>query len=206
MVPGVVYGHGQEGVSVVMNARDLLKSLRAGAHIFELKLKGQPDDKVLIKAVQYDSLGDDIIHVDLLRVDLTETVEVTVPIMLVGHAIGAVHKGIVDQPLKELDVTCLPTQIPDDVRVHVTPLDIGDMLTVKDIKLPEGVSASNAPDQVVVTVHPPVKEEEVEAAVEAGEEVEPAEPEVIGAADREEESPEGDAASGAPGRGGKPTR
>jgi len=205
-VPGVVYGHGQEGVNVFMNAHDLLKSLHSGAHIFDLKLKGQPDDKVLIKEVQYDSLGNEIIHVDLQRVALTETVEVTVPIMLVGHAIGAVHKGIVDQPLKELEVACLPTQIPDDVRVHVTELDIGDMLTVKDIDLPEGVSTLNAPDQVVVTVHPPVKEEEVEAAVEAGEEVEPAEPEVIGAAPREEEPPEGEVASGGPGRGGKPTK
>ena len=206
MVPGVVYGHGQEGVSVVMNAHDLLKSLHTGAHIFELKLKGQPDDKVLVKEVQYDSLGDDVIHVDLRRVALTETVRVMVPIVLVGHAIGAVHKGSVDQPLKELEVACLPTQIPDDVRMHVTELDIGDMLTVKDIKLPEGVSTRNTPDQVVVTVHPPVKEEEVEAAVEAGEEVEPAEPEVIGAAAREEEPPEGDAGAGGPSRGGKPTK
>ena len=185
-VPGVVYGHGEEGVKVAMDAHDLLQTLHTGAHIFDLRLEGQPDEKVLAKEVQYDSLGDEIIHVDLQRVALTETVEVMVPIVLVGTAIGSVHKGVLDQPLKELHVSCLPTDIPDDLRVHVTHLDIGDMLTVKDIELPERVTTSNPPDQVVVTVHPPVKEEEVEAAEVAAEEEAAAEPEVIGAKPEEE--------------------
>ena len=180
-VPGVVYGHGDEGVKIAMDAHDLLQTLHTGAHMFDLKLKGEPDEKVLVKEVQYDSLGDEIIHVDLQRVALTETVEVTVPIVLVGTAIGSVHKGVLDQPLKELHVSCLPTDIPDDLRVHVTHLDIGDMLTVKDVELPERVTTTNAPEQVVVTVHPPVKEEEVEAAEVAAEEKAVAEPEVIGA-------------------------
>ena len=196
MVPGVVYGHGQEGVSVVMNAHDLLKSLRAGAHIFELKLKGQPDDQVLVKEIQYDSLGDTLNHVDLQRIALTETVEVTVPIVMTGHAIGAVHHGIVDQPLKELDIACLPTDIPDDIRALVTELDIGDMLMVKDLQLPERVTTTNNPDQVVVTVHPPVTEEEAEAAEVAVEEIATTEPEVIGGRpeeEAEEEKPAGKA-------------
>lgn len=192
-VPGVLYGHGEEGVKVAMDAHDLLQTLHTGAHMFDLKLKGQPDEKVLVKEVQYDSLGDEIIHVDLQRVALTEIVEVTVPIVPVGTAIGSVHKGILDQPLKELHVSCLPADIPHDIRVHVTHLDIGDMLTVKDLELPERVATTNVPGQVVVTVHPPVKEEEVEAAEVVAEEEAVAEPEVIGA------KPEEEAEEGKPG-------
>ena len=186
MVPGVVYGHGEEGVGIAMDAHDLLLTLHTGAHMFDLKVTGRPDEKVLVKELQYDSLGDTIIHVDLQRIALTEVVEVTVPIVMTGHAIGDVHHGIVDQPLKELDIVCLPTDIPDDVRVHVTELDIGDMLTVKDIPLPDGVTTTNAAEQVVVTVHPPVTEEEAEAAEVAVEDETAAEPEVIGGRPEEE--------------------
>lgn len=185
MIPGVVYGHGQEVVKIAMNGHNLLQTLHTGSLVFDLKVEGLPDDKVLVKEVQYDSMGDNVIHVDLQRIALTETVEVTVPIVLTGHAIGSEHHGIVDQPLKELAVSCLPTQIPDEVRVTVTRLDIGDMVTVAELELPEGVRTTNAPEQVVVTVHPPVTEEEVEAAVEVAE-AEAGEPEVIGAKPGEE--------------------
>ena len=179
LIPGVVYGREQGTAMIAMNAHDLLQTLHTGAHIFDLKIPGCNDEKVLVKEVQYDSLGDRVVHVDLQRISLTDTVEVMVPIVMTGTAIGTIHKGIVDQPLKELHIQCLPTQIPDDVRVHVTELDIGMMLTVKDIALPEGVTSMNAPEQVVVTVHPPVTEAEVEAEEEAAEEG-AAEPEVIG--------------------------
>jgi len=193
VIPGILYGHGEEGVTIAMNAHDLTKTLQTGAHIYDLKVEGLPDEKVLVKEVQYDSFGSDIVHVDLQRIALTETVEVSVPILLVGHAAGVLQKGVLDQPLKELHVRCLATQIPHEVRVVVTELEIGMMKTVKDIPLPEGVVATNAPDQVVVTVHPPAAEEVVEA-VEGAVAEGPAEPEVIGAKPaegEEEESGEG---------------
>jgi large subunit ribosomal protein L25 len=191
MIPGIVYGHGQEGLRIAVNAHDFLKMLQTRARMFDLKVAGRPDEKVLIKELQYDSMGDEVVHVDLQRVDLTETVEVMVPIVLAGHAVGVVvGKGILDQPLRELRVECLPLQIPSELRLAVAHLEINMMLSVKDIALPEGVVAVNAPDQVVVTVHPPMAEEEVApaAAVEG-----PAEPEVIGAVEEEgEEGAEGE--------------
>jgi len=189
IIPGVVYGHGEKGVHIAMDAHDLAKSLHTGAHIFDLQLEGLPDEKVLVKELQYDSMGSDIVHVDLQRIALTETVEVSVPVVLVGHAIGVIHKGILDQPLKDLHVRCLATQIPNELRLVVTDIDIGMMRMVRDVPLPEGVVATNVPDQVVVTVHPPVAEEvaeAVEAAVAEG----AAEPEVIGGAKPEEEEAE----------------
>ena len=193
LVLGVVYGHGQDGINVVMNGHDLVKALHTGAQLLDLKMEGQADDKVLVKEIQYDALGDDIIHVDLQRVSATETVDVTVPIVIQGHAIGAVHHGILDQPLKELRVSCPAAKIPDELRVLVTNLDIGDMITVADIELPEDVATTNSPTQVVVTMHPPVTEAEIEAEEEAvGEEegVAVAEPEVIGGKPEEGEASE----------------
>jgi large subunit ribosomal protein L25 len=205
-VPGVLYGLGEEGVTLAMNVHDLTKTLHAGAHIYDLKVEGLPDEKVLVKEVQYDSLGSDIVHVDLQRIALTETVEVNVPVVLMGHAAGVIHKGIVDQPLKELHVRCLATQIPHELRLVVTELEIGMMKTVKDVPLPEGVVATNPPDQVVVTVHPPAAEEvaeAVEGAVAEG----PAEPEVIGAKpaeEGEEEAEEGKPEGKGEGKGKEP--
>ncbi|HUU42437.1 MAG TPA: 50S ribosomal protein L25 [Planctomycetota bacterium] len=203
LVPGVVYGHGEPTVDIVMDDHDLRQVLHTGAHMFDLKVKGAADEKVLVKEVQYDSLGDAVIHLDLQRVSLTDTVEVTVPIVLVGTAIGAVHKGVVDQPLKELHIACTPDRIPDDVRLTVTDLDIDMMLLVKDIPLPEDVVATNAPDQVVVTVHPPVTEEEAEAKEEAAEVEGVLEPEVIGGAPKTEEEESEEEESGKKQRTGR---
>jgi large subunit ribosomal protein L25 len=196
-IPGVVYGHGQENLSIDVDARDFLQTLHARTRMFDLQVDGRPDEKVLVKDLQYDSMGDVLVHVDLLRVDLAEQVEVSVPVALAGHPVGVVQtKGILDQPLHELRVRCLPLQIPNELRVAVAHLAIGMMILVKDVALPEGVVALNAPEQVVAIVHPPVAEEEVApAAAEEG----PAEPEVIGEKERlEAEAAAAAAAEGKP--------
>ena len=183
-LPGIVYGRGRPSLSIAVDAHEFLQALHTRARMFDLKVKGQPDEKVLVKALQYDGMGDDVVHIDLLRVDLAEQVEVNVPVLLTGHSVGVTqHKGILDQPLHELSVRCLPMQIPSELRVVVAQLEIGMMIMVKDIALPQGVVAVTAADQVVAIVHPPLAEEEAApAAVEEG----PVEPEVIGVKEREE--------------------
>lgn len=181
-IPGVVYGHGRENLSIDVDVRDFLQTLHARTRMFDLQVEGRPAEKVLVKDLQYDSMGDVLVHVDLLRVDLTEQVEVSVPMVLTGHPVGVVQtKGILDQPLHELRVRCLPLQIPNELRIVVAHLEIGMMISVKEVALPEGVVALNPPEQVVAIVHPPVAEEELApAAAEEG----PAEPEVIGEKER----------------------
>jgi large subunit ribosomal protein L25 len=197
MIPGIVYGHGQQGLQIAVSAHDFIQSLGTRAHMFDLKVEGRADEKVLVKDLQYSSMGDDVLHVDLQRIDLTETVEVMVPVLLTGHAVGVViEKGVLDQPLRELRVRCLPMQIPSELRLAVSQLSIGMMLSVKDIALPEGVTAVNPPEQVVAVVHPPMAEEEVAPAAVAEEGA--AEPEVIGAA--EKEAAEGEEAEGGEGK------
>jgi large subunit ribosomal protein L25 len=183
LVPCVVYGHGKETLPFATDAHDLRMALRSGAHVYGLKIEGQEDDSVLVKEVQFDSLGDYLLHVDFMRIAMDEAIEVAVPIVTTGQAKGVINKGLLDLTLKALDLVGLPAAIPEEIRVAINDLDIGDSLTVADIVLPEGVTTTSDPDQTVVVVHPPPVEEEAVAVVE---EEGAAEPEVIGGRKEEE--------------------
>ncbi|MHC4592923.1 MAG: 50S ribosomal protein L25 [Planctomycetota bacterium] len=131
-----------------------------------------------MRDLQYDPLGDHVIHVDLARISLSETVTVSVPIETHGEAAGVAEGGVLDLQLHELEVECLPTAIPEKLRVEVAELGIGEHLRVGDIQLPEGVTPAADVEAVVVAVTPPVEIEEEEAEELAEEAI--TEPEVIG--------------------------
>ena len=190
VVPCVVYGHGKETLPFSVDVRDLRLALRSGAHVFELRVEGVENESVLVKEVQFDSLGDDVLHVDFMRIALDETIEVTVPIVTTGQSGGVLNKGVLDLTLKEITLVGLPAAIPDEVRVPINDLDIADSLTVADIELPEGVTTTAQVGQTVVIIHPPTAAEVEEAPVE--EEEGAAEPEVIGGRREEEEEGEGE--------------
>ncbi len=145
---------------------------------------GQQTEACLIKAVQWNHLSSEVIHLDLTRVDLTEEVEVEVEIELLGEAVGLKETGaILDQTLTELTVRCRADSIPERITHDVSELGVGEMVTVGDLKLPEGVEAVDDPETAVVQIS--VVEELPEP-----EELEPegaAEPEVIGKAEKDEE-------------------
>ena len=145
------------------------------------------NETMLVKDVQYDYLGTDVIHVDLMRVDVTEMVRVTVPIELKGTAKGAAEGGMVESHTGNLEVECRVTQIPERIVVSVKEMALGDAIHAKDIQLPEGVKLISSPELLVVTCH-------IVAEVKTTEELEaemPAAPEVITAA--KEELEEGEA-------------
>ena len=139
---------------------------------------------MLIKEVQYDHLGQHAIHADLTRVSMDERVEVTVPIHVRGTAKGVEDGGVLSQMLTELEIECLVTAIPEEIRVSVTNMELDDTLHVEDLEVPEGVKVITEPDTLVVAVKSVEEEvEEEEAVEEEGAE----EPEVIGRAKKEEE-------------------
>jgi len=176
-VPGVLYGHKEATVSVVLSTEDLDKALRSGARVVDLKIGGKTE-KALISEVQRDHLGMALIHVDFKRVSADERVTVGVRVELRGQAPGVTAGGILDQPIHTLSVECLVTAVPDSIRVNVGEMQIGSVLHVKDITLPAGVTTTVDPEAVVVQLKAPVTEDAV-AAVPG--EVAPgaAEPEVI---------------------------
>jgi large subunit ribosomal protein L25 len=137
----------------------------------EKKLK---DYSAIVKEEQHEPVSDDLVHIDFHRISLTEKIEVKVSVTTKGEAHGVkVDGGSLEHTLWELDVVCLPTNIPEKIEIDVTKLNIGDAVHVKDIVLPEGVTTKHDPEAILVLVVPPMKE--VEAPAE-----EQGEPEVIG--------------------------
>jgi large subunit ribosomal protein L25 len=185
LIPGVVYGHKEAVVPVTLPKKELSTHLGRGAHVFDLTLSGKTE-KVLVKDVQYDHLGLEILHIDFARVSLDERVEVTVPLELKGTPKGEDEGGVLQQMVAVIEIECLVTDIPDRITHNVSEMAVDDSLHISDLSLPPGAKAMQDPDLIVAMVK--VIEEEVTAAAP---EAETAEPEVIGRKPEEGEAPAG---------------
>jgi large subunit ribosomal protein L25 len=172
-VPGVIYGHKEAVVPVTLPRKEISHHLNHGAHLFELGLDGK-NETVLVKEVQYNHLGSEVVHVDFARVSLTEKVTVTVPIELKGTPKGEAEGGVLTQVLADIEVECIVTDIPDAIRHNVSEMGLDSVLHVKELTLPPGVKPLADEDQVVATVAEVAEETPVVAEGDV------AEPEVIG--------------------------
>lgn len=190
-IPAIVYGHQQAPTAISLDSRDFVKGLHHGQRLMDVQI-GRKKQKILVKDVQYDYLGRDIIHVDLIRVDVAEIVTVRVPIELKGTAAGTHEGGIIEEHADHVGVECKVLDIPDTLVVSVKEVGVGDSLHASDIELPEGVKLASPAETLIVTCH-------LVAAAKTAEEVEeetPAGPEVIGEAEKvegEEEKEGGEA-------------
>lgn len=182
LLPGVIYGHKEAVIPVSLPRKEVVNHLNHGAHLFDLSLDGK-SEKVLVKEVQYDHLGLEVIHVDFARVSLDEKVTVTVPLELRGTPKGEADGGVLQQIISELEVECLVTEIPDAIRHNVSEMALNDVLHIKDLKLPQGVQVKQDEDLIVATV-----KEIVEAAPAVAAEEGAAEPELIGRKPAEDEA------------------
>ncbi len=180
-IPAVVYGHKQEPMAISLDAHNLVEGLHHGHRVFDVQI-GKKKETIIIKDLQYDYLGRDIIHVDLMRVDVTETVRVTIPIELKGEARGVHEGGIIEAPTDHLEVECKVTDIPETIVIGVKDMGIGDTLYASDIELPRGVKLVSAPSTLLVTCSLVA----AKSTEELEEEV-PAAPEVIGEVKEEAE-------------------
>lgn len=151
-IPAIVYGHKQEPMAVSLDAHDFIEGLHHGHRLMDITIGGNAQ-KMLIKELQYDHLGRDIIHVDLMRVDVTEMIEVTVPVELKGTAKGTHEGGIIESHTDHIEVECLAVNIPESIVVSVKDLGVGEAIHAGDIKLPEGVKLVSSPETIVVTCH-----------------------------------------------------
>ena len=186
-LPGVIYGHKEAVVPVTLPKIEVVNHINKGAHVFELQLSGKAET-CLVKEVQYDHLGMEVIHVDFARVSLNEKVEVTVPLELKGTPKGEEDGGVLQQIVSDLEIECLVTDIPDVIRYNVSEMKLDDVLHLKDIPLPQGVKALQDEDLIVATCAEIKEEESTEAA-----EGDTAEPEVIGK--KKEDGEEAEAAA-----------
>lgn len=177
-IPAVVYGHKEAAVSISLDKEELEKALRHGVRVVDLKTD-RGAEKALIREVQWDHLGKELLHIDFARVALDERVVVEVRLELRGHAPGVTAGGVLDQPMHSLPVECLAIAVPDHIRVNVGELQIGSAVHVRDLVLPEGVKAMAEADAVVLLVKLPTAESEAAPATAIPTE-ETSEPQVIG--------------------------
>lgn len=179
-VPANLYGHGMKPMTLQVEIKALQAALhtKAGENVvLNLKVEGVAlkESTCLIKEIQTNPVSDNIDHVDFTVISLTEKIDVKVPVVAVNsaEAPGVKEGGIIDLVHHEIEVECLPTDIPEKITVDVKAMKIGDAIHVKDLAMPKGVSCKLDADDVIVALHPPMKEEV------AGEEAAPGEPEVI---------------------------
>lgn len=199
-VPAVVYGGGKEPVPIQLPRRELLDQLRAtGADnaVFLLKLPGGSGERhAMIRDMQVDPVSHEILHIDFLRVLMTEAVRVSVAIELEGTPEGVKNEGgMLDFITREVEVECLPGDIPSHLTIDVSGLHVGEHVEAEDLVIPKGVKLVSATDLVIASVAhrriAAVEEEEIEE--EALLEAEREEPEVIGRGKEEgEEEQEGE--------------
>lgn len=177
LMPAVIYGHRQEPISVSLNAHEFVENLHHGHRIFEVDIDGSKDT-VLIKDLQYDHLGKDVIHVDLMRVNLSERVTVEVMLELRGTAEGTHFGGMIEEIMSSIQVECEVQSIPETLSANIKDLGLNESLHAGQIELPEGVTLITDPDAVVVSCHETKAAVAEEAEVVEGAEA-AAEPEVI---------------------------
>ena len=171
-VPAVLYGHGEENQHLAIPVKEVKTLMRH--HGKTVKLQGDVNDTALINEVHWDPLGIEVLHLDMIRVNLKEEVEVTVTVHTKGDPMGTRSGGVLLENLHEVQVRCPAGDIPENLIIDVTDLDLGGQLTASDLQLPAGVSLVTKPDTVVVHIEKPRGPSEADET-EAGS----SEPEVI---------------------------
>lgn len=159
-IPAVLYGRGREAQPLRLPERELVRLLSSPHGKNTLIRLEVPDQKgepptVMIKDLQLDPVRRRLLHVDLLAVSLREKVHTRVPIRVEGEEVVAKAGGIVQHQLREVEVECLPTAIPDEITAPIAHLGVGDHLNVGDLRPPEGVTILDDPDEVVLAIVAP---------------------------------------------------
>ena len=184
-VPAVLYGEAMESTPLILSKKDIVQILRleTGENtIFKVAVDADAYD-AMIKDLQVDPATDELLHVDLIRINMDKPIKVTVPVVHHGEPIGVkTEGGFVDFVTREVEVECLPKDIPESLEIDIAELHVNQTFKVQGMAVPEGVKVLTDPNTVLVLVSLPHKEEEVFPGEKPEGEVaaeEPKEPEVI---------------------------
>lgn len=164
LIPAVLYGKKQEPITLVVSEKELerVTATEAGFNaLIDLNVAGEKPLTVLIRDYQAHPIHRNFTHVDFRAIDVTEKIVVEIPILLIGESIGVKEGGVLEQLMRKVEVRCLPTNIPESIKINVESLKVGDSVHTKGIALPEGVEFLKDTDYTIATVVPPTKEEEV---------------------------------------------
>ena len=174
LVPGVLYYSGEENVNISIDKSILFHAMHSGQRIFEVEQEGE-NQYTMIKQLQYHPVTDEIIHVDLMRVRRSEKINISVPLVLVGDAIGVKEGGVLSQSLTQIEISCYPTDVPEQIELNIEKLELNAALSVADIEIDiEDVEVSTDSSLNIVSITPPAAEEVVEDVIDEDEETEDA--------------------------------
>ena len=189
-VPAVLYGRAQDTVAIQVDARTFRQFLRTYGEnvIINMEVSAGNTETVIIKEIQRHPVDKHrLIHADFIRISLDEPVTSAVPVVLVGNPLGVQEGGVLEFPLRQVSLHCLPMQIPNEITIDVGHLDIGDAVHVSELTLDEEIDILDEPERIIATVSQPriqLEDEVTEAEDGEGEEEEateeqPTEPEII---------------------------
>jgi len=191
IIPGIYYSsESKQSIPFQMTKKMIMEAIKSGAYIFNISVEGKKKN-VLFKSVQYHPVTDDVLHIDLFGIKMDEKVVVKVPLNIIGDAIGVKEEGgILNQALNELEISCLPLEIPDMIDVDISELHINENIQAANIELDEKLTLVTAESAVIASITQMMKEEEVPVAdeeVEEGEEGTEGEESAEGAESKEDE-------------------
>ncbi|MDR7080349.1 large subunit ribosomal protein L25 [Neobacillus niacini] len=163
-IPAVIYGRSVESKPVYVSSADLTKTIRLVGRngIISLDVEGSKHD-VVLSDYQENAIKREIIHVDFLAVDKSSKINVTVRLVLTGEAAGVKDGGVLQQPVHELSITSTPTEIPQQIEVDVSNLQVGETIKVSDILYQGSFTINHEEEEVIASILPPRQEEEINA-------------------------------------------
>ena len=160
IIPGVLYFKGGEPIQIAVDKLVMYHALHSGHRIYEIDMAGTTQ-YVMIKEMQYHPVTDALIHIDFMRVRRSEKINISVPLMLIGESLGVKEGGVLSQSLTQIEIECLPTDVPEKVELDVTDLEMNSSYSVADVKIKnEEITIISEQELNVVSIHPPVAEEE----------------------------------------------
>ncbi|MBT4154685.1 MAG: 50S ribosomal protein L25 [Candidatus Marinimicrobia bacterium] len=162
IVPGVLYYAGEANVNISVDKMVLFHALQSGQRIYEIEQKGDTQF-TMIKELQYHPVTDEVIHIDLMRVRRSEKMTISVPLVLVGESDGVKEGGILSQAMNQIEISCFPTDVPENILLNIEDLEMNSSKSVADISLDnDDIEILSAQDLNVVSIHMPAAEEEPE--------------------------------------------
>ena len=159
-IPSTLYFKGDEPESISIDKIKLYQALKSDQRVYEVELGGE-SQYVMVKAVQYHPVTDEIIHLDFMRVRRSEKMTISVPLVLVGKPIGVVEGGILSQALNQIEISCFPTNVPDQIEVNVDKMELNSSISVADVYTEdEEVEILSSSEINVATITAPSVEKE----------------------------------------------
>ena len=171
-IPGIYYSHdSKESIPFIVTQKVLREALKSDSQVYKINVGSKTRD-VIIKSIQYHPITEKIVHIDLYGVDMDTKVVVKVPIIIVGQSVGVREEGgVLNQSMTEVEIECLPKDIPQSIEADISDLAIGDTLRLENIKISDSLELVGDLEMLIASVVAPAKQEEITESEAEGSEL-----------------------------------